>query len=849
MSGPKISINADNSQVLTALDEIKKHALKISDSLNNKSSSPFDLESAKSDLKQLEALVQNYGSKMAQASKSGNLSGLNVDEMTTSLKEAVGVGEDLNSVLKHLNAGVDSSGMSKSVREQERISKFHQRAVKDMETMSRERMKFARGTKDVAEVEERLAKLRNAKTRGTSRVGANGESAIDYLSGGGGWQEYSLDKKTNERHRAELAEALGVSLDGGKPGGVRGFLGKHGDRMQAVGGAAMAGAITGGSAGAGIGSILGMAASFLPGGKFLAPLIGGAGGAIGGAMEGAISEGVTYSELRRAIGATIDEFEMLRFTVREGVDGMGVSHTEAANLANQFARTAGILKDEFDKVGGQVGDAVGFGRSYGVGADSSGQFFAQMRLFRASGGEQDNRRLALLIADSVQRGGTGSKMDEVLSVISSFTSTATRASYTNADVGGYSDLLSRLTGSATPGLAGSPGAAGDLLGRVDASIRSGGRYGDASRAFNLSSLQKYGVTGYDVDYFNETGILGTPRQALANMERFANAAPEGAGRDRKLAEIETMRSRFGSSLDEDNLTRMLREGEAYAGGNIDQLGEWGSKHTGLSKTEFQAFYSSMKRGGSVSNIGSQLSGAGIDLSTLNMRSLQDLVELSSGGSAGIKEQIPRLRKMALSREDGDLLSAAESSGDDEKLRNTVLRLTNSYSAGSLDEGEQAKNVQVEISNSLAEIATAIIPFTTDVKGLLAGILNAVAPDNLTNVPDIETDITKYRPKSGLDSLVYIPPSVASGAAQAPATAPDESAIYSGKIDRSSRSSAFSVIPSVDKFVQSQSLPSTRMDPSQNFFGRFELWDRGEQVANPIIIDTGGRAMAPAGGPR
>lgn len=827
MSGPKISITADNSQVLSALEEIKKHSLKISDTLNNKSSSPFDLESAKADLKQLETLVQSYSAKMSQASKSGNLSGLDVDDMTSSLKQAVSVGDDLNSVLKALNAGVDSTGMSKAVREQERVSKFNQRAVKDMETMTRERMKFARGTKDVADVEERLSKLRAAGTRGTGRVGKDGKSAVDYLSDGGGWQEYSLDKKTNERHRNELADALGVSLDGGNGGGgIRGFMAKHSDRMQAVAGATIAGGMTGGAGGAGIGSILGMAASFLPGGKFLAPILGAAGGAVGAAIEPAIAEGSTYSELRRAVGASVTEFDLLRDSVRASVDGLGLTYTESANLASQFARTAGVLSDGTSKIGSQVGDAAGFGRSYGVGADSSTQFFAQMRLLRASSGDQDNRRLALMIADSVQSGGTSSKMDEVLSVVSSFTSSVTRASYSTADVGGYSDLLAKLTGSGTPGLAGSPAAAGELLGRVDASIRSGGSFGDASRAFNLASLQRYGVTGYDVDYFNETGILGTPRQALASMERFAMSAPAGPGRDRKMGEIEGMRSRFGRSLDEDNLTRMLREGEAYSGGNIDELGEWGSRHTGLTKTEFQAFYSSMKRSGGVSGASARLSDAGIDLSSLNMRSLQELVELSSEDDAGIRSQGSRLQKKGMPVSDKWSLNQAMLSGNAEELRNTVLRLTNAYSG--TDAGEEAKIAQADMANSLALLATHLIPLTTDIREGINSMVRVIAPDARLPLTNEEAKVRQEKFDQTMNAIF--------GTALPAA---------------SSRSSgAFSVLPFVDKTVLnggSQISNSVQRDFSQHITGRFELWERGAPIANPLIIDTEVRPMQWQGG--
>lgn len=729
MSGPKIPINADFSQIKSGFADLMSLAKKVQAVLDNSSGEPFNAKQAAADLRALNQQVVSLGQAMQKVSKSGVMPDSEIQRMNAGIKEAVKNGQDLGQILKQLHAGVDTSGMSKVVKEQEKLADIQARARRDMEIMSRERMRFTSSTRDLSQVEERLERMRAARTRGVSRVGMSGQSAVEYLSDKGGWRQYSLDPKANDRHRQELAKALGVELTNSsrKESKYQELISRYGGRVATAASGVMTGAMAGGAGGGALGGIVGLLASFVPGGRILAPVLGGAAGAVGGKMDEAVSEGMAISELRRSLGLATSEFALLRDTVRDGTENLELTFQESANLAKQFSQTAGTVRDQWGNLGKDVGGAVGFARGFGGDAGHSVQFFAQMRLLQATSNDKDARRLSIAIADAMARGGTTAKFDAVLSTLSSFTNAFTRGSFASADVSGYADLLSRYTGSGIAGIANSPEGAASILNKIDAAIKSGGRHGDASKAFHLGSLQRWGVTGPDTGFWDDGGLMGTSRSALANMQRFGEGL-HGRAREDYLARVAGIRKNIGSNIDQTNFDRLMNFAQDQFGGNGDMFKAYLKSDLGLTDSESSVVTSLRDKSGKFSTrpLMDRLKSAGVNTDTMNDRSILDLAMLSRAGRGELESRAQGLRAMNISESDSKRLSSAMEGGSTEKLRDEVLRLTSIYDK-KLDPGEETKKLQTDMANALTKLATELIPATNLIREGILALVRVFAP--------------------------------------------------------------------------------------------------------------------------
>ncbi|HEX3486530.1 MAG TPA: hypothetical protein VHT51_15825, partial [Micropepsaceae bacterium] len=216
---------------------------------------------------------------------------------------------------------------------------------------------------------------------------------------------------------------------------------------------------------AGIGSVMAMASS---------------------ALDMATEESVGLDTLKRRAGDLGISFGKLQDDVRGATAGMGLTYVEAARLGQQFAKTAGDLRGA--DIGKTLRVGAGFGRSFGIDPSEGVEFFAVMRRLKVSGDDQSNRRLALSIAEAIEKGGYTAKADEVLAAVADFASQAARMTYQSPNVGAYSSYLTSLMKSGYPGL--DPSGAASLLATADASLRHGGGMGEAGMNFTYAALAR-----------------------------------------------------------------------------------------------------------------------------------------------------------------------------------------------------------------------------------------------------------------------------------------------------------------------------------------------------------------------
>lgn len=717
-TGPSIRVSADVAGVEKELDKLRAKTEKIGAVLAS-GEVGIDTRDAKADLAELEESAQRLIKLLDRAKGSGDgLSGVDFDSVSDSLAKAAKAAGALDQIL---DAVGQSSGMSATVRNAKLAADHIQRAARAQEVLSREGIKLSRSQADSAK--QQFDRWRQSGARGTTRI--KNTEFDDWLSGG--WRGYSMDEKEAQRHRTEVLRSVGIDAPA-TPKEKEDAKSKR-NRMLTTAASAAGGAIAGtmSGGGLGLGSLAGGALGMIPGaGMFLGPIGGALGGLMDRGIERAGQEGADLTDLRHAVGAATVDFNALRDSVRYFTEGLGVTYNESAKLARAFAHTA--TNADAMNIGRDVGSAIGYGRGYGISPESSVQFFANMRQYSVTGNERDGKRLALQIAEAVQRGGTSAKMDEVLSSIQGFVQNSTRASLTQSNAEAYASFMASLNGLAMPGMRGDPAGAANVMNKADMAMRQGGMFGPASHNLSLGAYQNlFGreFNAIDAKLINEQGAFNDIGKSFDNMigmaedrgdtaeaERLRRMKPMGKGKTALSVNMDFVEKQFG---------HLGTTGFAEAGAN----------HFGMGLNEFTALYKGYKNDKNLGGLESTLKASGIDINTLNPKQISALAELSTADNAGIRNQASKLMGLkgadALSNPESDKLKKAMSGDDPDALRRMVLNLTATHA--SRDQGEIMRQQTADMSNAMQKLATELIPLTTAIKDGVLALVEDAAPNS------------------------------------------------------------------------------------------------------------------------
>lgn len=731
-NGIRIGIEADTSGVRAELAKVDAAAQRINSTLSS-GAVGIDIAQAKRDLAALEEAAKTVADSLSKAS------GAEVDlvgkSAAASLQQAAQAAADLDKVLEAIG---QSSGATQVVRNAKEQADHLHRAARAHEVLSREGIKLSR-----AQVESAKASFdgwRRSGARGTSRI--RDTEFDDWVSGG--WRSHSIDHREAERRRAEVLRTVGIDL--GSPGGASrdggafnrlvggGRAGAAAGALGGVAGGMLSGGGEGGAlaaAGQGAGALVGAGVGAVAGGPigavvgvFASQLLGGAGQAVGEGLRRAIEEGGTFTDLRRSVGVTSTEFEDLRESVRYFTEGLGLAYNESAKLAQQFARTANAQGGE--GLGQEVGIAAGFARGYGTDPAGSVRMMATMRHLGVTSNETDSKRLALMIGEAVQRGGTTAKMDEVLSALQSQASVQARASLSAPDVGAMASFMSSLTGLSMYGMKGDPTNAGAAMSAADAAMRNGGQFGEASKNFSLGLWQRQlaGFTAFDQDFMNEQGAFGNIGKAFGR-DSAAYKLAEARGDKAKMAQYDQW---VGQGGDRSVMAMQMQALEGEYGHDTDMFRKSIQNHFGVGAGQASALYQAYKTDRGLGGLEKQLAASGVDISRMNTKQVAALAEVALSDDSGVRKQADRLKRLdgadKLKAGDATALNTAMASGDDDELRNVVVRLTAAYDS-TRDEGERARQVQADMANALQKLATELIPATLDIREGIADMVKGL----------------------------------------------------------------------------------------------------------------------------
>lgn len=505
---------------------------------------------------------------------------------------------------------------------------------------------------------------------------------------------------------------------------IRSQPAQSGFNNKLVGGAsAIAGSLIGGG---NVGSSFGAMAGGLVGrlGGPVGTIIGSAiGGALGGRSSSGLSDAkqtaITFSDTRHSLGALTTDFSTLRDTVQNLVGGLGIAHSEAANLAKQFVKTANVTSEQFGDIGESLKTSVGFGRGYGLDPSQSAGFFGTMRQFGVTKNDTDNRRLALMIGESVARGGNNAKMAEVLSSVGNYVSIATRRSLSDVNAGGYLSILNSMTGTGIAGLKNDPSNAAAIIGQADQAFRQGGALGEGSRNFLLHALSKSNpnMTAMDLDLLLGQGLFGSSSKAFGR-DSAAFTAADAYGDERLKAHYSNL-----AGNDQINLSTVMRELERESGGSAEMMMKSLKGVLGMTDEGAAAFYTAYKNDPGMGNLQKVLAGAGIGPEGLNAKAVGSLADIAGASPERLDQIWMGLMNKASDKDIKGVESVlSEHGAGSEQFRDAILRLSNKID--NTDPGDQSRKLQADLNNSIQGLTENFVGVGKELIGVMTD-LNAM----------------------------------------------------------------------------------------------------------------------------
>ncbi|SMF93895.1 Flagellum-specific peptidoglycan hydrolase FlgJ [Methylomagnum ishizawai] len=447
-----------------------------------------------------------------------------------------------------------------------------------------------------------------------------------------------------------------------------------------------------GLAGGVLGGMLG------PAGAIVGAVVGGA---VDRGMEKALAEALETSALRKNLGGLSEEFDPLRAVARAASDGLGMTATEFMGAERRFAGVAGTRPEEARNLVAETRGASQFARSLGTGPDSAIAFFANQRQFGVTRDEEGSRRMALVIAEALNKGGLFAKADELMQAVAEFTVQAARTGRTAPDVGGYVDLLGTLTARGGPYERDIQGAV-SLFQRMDAGFRGPGSEG--WNAFMVGSYQGIagrGFNGLDLQVVKEGGLLGTLAGAWDSIKKGADPAT--------IRHWKAMEAAAGPGANLPMIDVMLPRLLQRFGGNTEWAAQAIHDNTGIGVREAHDVITLAKQPGGVNGILERLKGFHVDTANVPMGNLLALAQLATGNREDLMKQARRLMSgdgyEAVAGTDRDRLEKAMG-GSDADLRQTVIDLTANREMK--DIAESSLDTQKRIAQSITSISSNLL---------------------------------------------------------------------------------------------------------------------------------------------
>lgn len=596
---------------------------------------------------------------------------------------------------------------------------------------------------DLRKVTAQFEALKRVSGDLNKRINATGQKGAGFFDLD--WGKMYPDQHSRSRQMAKSYEYVtGIGLHSPIPPGP----GQHRPRQPSggstVGGmavnAAQAGlrgmsAATGGAGGVAAGALgTGMSAGF---GAGLMGLVGGLvalgiGKVVGAATEKmgeAEDNAVAYDKLKRVLGDVNVAFVGLKSAVMATADANHVTYKEAAKLSTEFAKLGNLSGDQYKTMGGEVGMGIGLSRGYGLDPTEGVGLLGRMRGVGVTRNEQDTKRFALLIGETIGKSGAFAKADEVMAAIGDYATMQTRNTLGSVNVGGYAGMFAGLVGSGIPGL--DPTGAGSMLSRINSTLSMGGGKGEASQYFTGMVGRGMGLDPIQTQILREGGAFATNDEAFGPgsvAARYGLSGP-GGGKTFLQGSLDALRGSYGSNkgllaqATANHLGINMRQAMGLLSVDPAQMGEM-EKYGDMTKLS----------GSGISSMSKALFGSESDRA-----SLADSLYRRTGAGALNTDELAKL----------DRAFPQDGSGNAEVQKSVLAELIASRDQEST-QGKDIRDSKNAIDNIKTNIADKLIPLTQEMRHGIMKIAG-VGVDGQTS-ESIMKGIVEAESKARVDSL-------------------------------------------------------------------------------------------------
>lgn len=470
-----------------------------------------------------------------------------------------------------------------------------------------------------------------------------------------------------------------------------------------VGGVAAGALNTGMSAGFGAG-LMGLV------GGMVALGVGKIVGAATEKIDQAERNNVEFDRLKRTLGDVNVSFAGLKTLIHDNANNLAITFEEAGKLSMSFAKLGNVSDDQYHNLGKDIGVGVGFSRGFGLDPEQGNEMFGRMRGLRLTSNDQDSKRMALLIGETIGKSNAFAKADEVMEAIASFATMQTRQVLATPNLRGYAGEYSALVGSGIPGL--DPAGAGGLLSRVNSSLMAGGARGEASQFFTSMVSERMGLNPIQSAIMREGGAFATNDLMFGGgsaASRFGIKGPQG------------------DSTFLQNTLQMLRE--KYPEKGMQAMAA--ANHLGIGMNQAMALLSVNPN--EMGGLQRGLSDAGIDMGTLNSAGIANLSKVFTG-SDGDRQAVAnslygRTGNQALTTTESDRLRTAMA-GDDVEAQKKILAELVSSRDQEKTQGSDIRDSKNLLDNIKTAVADKLIPLVTEMRhGVMA--IAGVGKDGMT----------------------------------------------------------------------------------------------------------------------
>ena len=419
--------------------------------------------------------------------------------------------------------------------------------------------------------------------------------------------------------------------------------------------------------------------------------------------EIATQESHSIDFLKRQLGDIGVNFNTLRDMNRGASAGYGLSSVESASYARQFAR-GGNMRG-MDGLQGELRNAYGFSRAYGMDPGAGVGFFSAMRGLRVTIDETSSKKLGAILAESLEKGGNVAQAQEVMAAVQQFATSMARQTLTMPNMEAFAGGISSLTRLKLPGL--DAQGAGSLLMQADQAMRQGGAKGEASLNVAYSALSQA-----------NPGISAFGAKALMGMGLFGTGSDLAASPWGKMTGFKGS----GGTSNFDAVRGMIQK---HYGGNPEVLAASLQGFFGLNEQQaaVMAGFSPDQLGG----IEALTKRRGIDFGKINSAGMQSLASVAAARNMG--DLVPTIRSVRdrkdIGAADRAALKEALDSGDFGKVQDTLTDIL-SRADQEMSDGKKSLEVQKQMETALARLGDGLLPATNMIRDGVGRLVNVFA---------------------------------------------------------------------------------------------------------------------------